>query len=358
MAMLGLTLGVAVSCGYLIVCRTKLEFRDGDASLQGELSRFREVESRKVITKQLLSLAIPITLSGSVLSITKIADMTLILHRLQDLGQKPEQASALYGIYTTITVPVFNLIPSLLGSIALALIPTLSAAIEAKNIRAQSDAVHTAMRLTTLLSVPASFALAVYSRPIVSLLFSVQGEELVTSARLLSILAASVAFSGLITTTNAILQAYGKTKLPIISMLIGSGIKLLTAVFLIGRPSVHIYGAPVSTLLCNSVIVGINLYMIAKHSGVFSSLWGLLFSPMLLSLPSVGIPALLFSCLLTIGWSEKAAFILMVPLTIVLLLVLSLKSGMLEIQELESIANGKLYRMLDRYLHFLLPKKE
>jgi stage V sporulation protein B len=283
--------------------------------------------------------------------------MTLILRRLQHLGMGSDAANALYGIYTTVTVPIFNLIPALLTSVALPLIPTLSAQIEAKDMQGQGETVNTAIRLTALLSIPASLALALYSKPIISLLFGISGAELGTSASLLTALSVSVAFSGMITTTNAILQAYGQAKLPIISMLIGSAIKLLSAAILIGIPSVNIYGAPLSTLLCNSVIVGINLHMIVKHSGIMKSLRQVLLQPLLAATPSVGIPALLFAVLSSHGWNERILFVAMVPLTLVIMAVLSLKSGILGERELEGIANGRIYRLLQRRLRFLLPKK-
>lgn len=351
-AMLGLSIGVALSCLYLMICRTKEGVR------KTRTVKMTLLEGRSGgLLRRLVLLAIPITVSSSVFSLTKIVDMTLILRRLQHLGMGSDAANALYGIYTTVTVPIFNLIPALLTSVALPLIPTLSAQIEAKDMQGQGETVNTAIRLTALLSIPASLALALYSKPIISLLFGISGAELGTSASLLTALSVSVAFSGMITTTNAILQAYGQAKLPIISMLIGSAIKLLSAAILIGIPSVNIYGAPLSTLLCNSVIVGINLHMIVKHSGIMKSLRQVLIQPLLAATPSVGIPALLFAVLSSHGWNERILFVAMVPLTLVIMAVLSLKSGILGERELEGIANGRIYRLLQRRLRFLLPKK-
>lgn len=355
-AMLGLSIGVALSCLYLMICRMKQGVNVKRAAKVAVRSLPHGSRQRELL-RRLVLLAVPITVSSSVFSLTKIVDMTLILRRLQHLGMESEAANALYGIYTTVTVPIFNLIPALLTSVALPLIPTLSAQIEAKDVQGQGETVNTAMRLTALLSIPASLALALYSKPIISLLFGISGAELGTSASLLTALSVSVAFSGMITTTNAILQAYGQAKLPIISMLIGSAIKLLSAAILIGIPSVNIYGAPLSTLLCNSVIVGINLHMIAKHSSIAESLRRVLLRPLLAAVPSVGLPALLFALLSSYGWNERVLFVAMVPVTLVMMAALSLKSGILGAQELEGIANGKIYRLLQRRLRFLLPKK-
>ena len=358
-AMIGLSLGVAISAGYLFSCRLHHTAKGAavTSTTQASLHCAKRPGIVRPPVQRLIRLAIPITLSSSVLSLTKVVDMTLILRRLQHLGLEAEQAEALYGIYTTVTVPIFNLVPALLTSIALALIPTLSSDIEAGNRQAQRETVNAAMRITALLSIPAALALSLYSRPIIALLFRVSSEDLDVSSGLLTTLSLSVAFAGLITTTNAILQAYGRTKLPIYSMLIGAATKLLCAAVLIGIPSINIYGAPLSTLICNSVIVGINLAMIAKHTGILDPLRKILLLPLALSVPAVGLPALLFSVLSRSGMNERLAFVIVLPLTLFFLLLLALKGGVLQQKELESIANGRLNRLLDRRLRFLLPKK-
>jgi len=45
-------------------------------------------------------------------------------------------------------------------------------------------------------------------------------------------------------------------------MAIGALIKILTAYLLIGMPAVGIYGAPISTFLCNLTVTGLNFYFL------------------------------------------------------------------------------------------------
>ena len=249
----GLTLGTAISALYLCVLKA---WDDRQHASKKEKLRTRG----KSACGLLVRIALPITISAGVLSVTRMVDMTLILHRLGDLGVSLSEANRIYGAYTTLALPVFSLIPALVTPIALSLVPGLSAAIEARAEEGQARMVGDALRLTVLLSIPASFGIAVYAHPILSLLFAGEHEAIDIAAPLLSLLGASVFFSCMITTTNAILQSFRKTEKPIISTVVGSTVKIVGAYLLIGIPKLGVLGAPISTLLCSLTITGMNLF--------------------------------------------------------------------------------------------------
>ena len=68
------------------------------------------------------------------------------------------------------------------------------------------------------------------------------------------------------TLTNAILQTYGKERIPIFTVIAGGVTKILMNYILVGNPDINIKGAPVSTLCCYMVIVGLNLFFVWKYS--------------------------------------------------------------------------------------------
>ena len=351
-AMLGLSLGVAISFVYLAFKRKY------DSSLSAdELSADGKdcPMSGSRLFRQLLGIAVPITISSSVMNVTRLFDMAMILRRLQHLGYHTAEANALYGGYTTMAVPIFSLIPSLITSVSLALVPTLTAAIKTGDSQTQKASAGSAIRLTALLSLPASFAVVIYSKSILSLLFG-NAPEVSSAAPMLSVLAMSIFFSGIITTTNAILQAYGHTRAPICSMLIGSVVKLLGAYVLIGLPGIHIYGAPISTFLCDTVIVGINFSLIAKHTDVLPSLRRALGRPLIVSFFAVGIPGVLYAALVLGGYSHINLFFASVPVTLAIYLVLCLRIGLVGKEELSMLPRG-ISRRLERICR-VSPKNE
>ena len=329
-AMLGLGIGVAVSTLYLILRRRTGRYAKDECLAEDAPTSARS----SVSVRRLLGYAVPITVSSSVLSLTRLLDMAMILRRLQSVGYTAASANALYGSYTTMAVPIFNLIPSLITSVALALVPALTAAIEAGDVETQKSTARAAIRITALLSLPASLAVALYSRTMLTLLFRGEKAAVDAAAPMLSMLAFSIVFSGLITTTNAILQAYGHPRAPIVSMVAGSAVKLIGAYALIGIPSLNIYGAPISTFLCDALIVGINMVLISRYTDVLESFRSALARPLGVSLLAVGAPGVVFALFSRVGYAEIPLFLGAVPVTLVLFLILSLRAGLVGEQEL------------------------
>lgn len=260
-AVLGMSLGTLCSALYLLLVRAWELFRGRDP-MRMPAAMADVTSDGRLLT--LLRIAVPITLGAVVMSLTRLSDMALMLRRLQDAGMSMAEANILYGAYTTLAVPVFNLIPSLITPIALVLIPVLTAAIEARSGEEQVKIADCSIRFTVLLSMPAAMGIAVYAEPILTVLFPKEAEAVVLSAPLLSVLGISILFSGIITATNAILQAYRKTVKPIVSMAVGVGIKLIVAYVLLGNASVGAYGAPISTLACDVAVTGMNLYFVRR----------------------------------------------------------------------------------------------
>jgi stage V sporulation protein B len=111
---------------------------------------------------------------------------------------------------------------------------------------------------------PASLGLSVFSRPVLEFVFKGEDSAINTAAPLLSVLGISVFFSCMMTVTNAVLQAYGKERLPLVSMLVGSAVKIVLSYVLIGIPQINVFGASISTFACALAVSAMNLAYIKK----------------------------------------------------------------------------------------------
>ena len=98
------------------------------------------------------------------------------------------------------------------------------------------------------------------------LLLPTQQEDALAAGPHLQILGIALVFICLMILTNAILQTYGKEKLPIFTVIAGGITKIVMNYILVGNPEINIHGAPVSTLCCYLVIVGLNLFFVWKYS--------------------------------------------------------------------------------------------
>lgn len=279
-AVFGLTLGVALSLLFLVLYKIFYKVK------QASIDESRLDDTSKIL-KNIFSIAIPITLSSTILSLTKIIDMTMILGRLNDIGYTQIDANSIYGSYSTMAVSIYNLPATLVSAIALPLVPLLTSTIESKDVVKSQNIVSLSFKMTSLVAFPAGLGISVFSKSILSLLFKNQAAEIEYVAPLLSLLGLSVFSSAMITVTNAILQAYKQVNKPIISMISGTLVKITTAYLLIGNKEINIYGAPISTLISTIVIVAINLYFILKSTGKLSGVFGLFGRPFIAALISI-----------------------------------------------------------------------
>ncbi len=286
-AVAGLAVGEAAGFFYLLFFRVLFRKREG---LYIEEPHGREENSP--VLSRLLRIALPITASSSVMSVVGLVDLMVVQRRLQTIGYTVSEATAFYGNYTTLAVPMFNLPPALIYPIATAALPLLSAAV-AKGDRA--GALHhmqAILRITSIVSMPCTLGLSLFARPIL-LLFFPEGMAN-AAAPLLSVLSLAVFFLSMLTVTNAALQANGHAGKPMISMLVGGAVKLLCSYALIGLPAVGTYGVPPGTLACYIAACGCNLYFLATRVQFFPSLRFVFFRPLLASVLSVGAAYALF----------------------------------------------------------------
>ena len=336
MAALGLTLGVGVSALYL-----------ASAAVFGKKKLTCDAEgesSREKILPALLRTAIPVTLSSSVVSITKVIDMSMILRRLQDLGQSSEQAFSAYGSYTTLALPLFSLAPALVTSIAMPLIPSLSGAVSRGDREGQKKVVEDALRLTVLISAPASLGLALFSKPILELIFSGEDAAIALAAPLLACLGLSVTLSCLITVENAILQSYGKAHIPLLAMAIGSVIKMAVAYFLIGNPDIGLMGAPISTFVCDLVINAVNFYFIGREISGIQIISRVLLRPYLSAAVAVGFSRLAYNVIALRLGEGRIVTVTSVALAAALYFLLARLSGAVEREDVWRLSGKTLIK--------------
>ena len=330
LAVLGITIGTLLSFCYLLIARQKFKilqkpYKNG---IEGGTAR------------SLLRIALPITLGSAVISLTRILDMGFIMRRLQDIGVSQFKTNEIYGAYTTLALPVFSLIPSLIAPISMALIPELTGFIERKNIAGQVRCVEKSLRLTSVLAMPASIGIILFSKQILSVLFRGQTEAVDIAAPLLSMLGASIIFSCLITTTNAILQAYRCVGMPIFSMSVGVAVKAFSSYFLLGTEGVGALGAPIGSLMCNVVVVILNFALIiryAKNTDGALSVGKTFVKPFFASLFSVGSAYAMLLFFESRNLSEMLSFGISVLIAIFLYCVFVFLFGLMDREDLKMI---------------------
>ena len=294
-AITGVTVGTIVALAYMLL--SFLFHRDPGERLSRDVP-----DGAGTILKDILRIAIPITLSSSMVGIVTVIDSSLVQGQIQRVLLENPDSWTLYtgfvdftaldsalsawketlGAGTAATMAALNqqlaletppdaalalseavqdISRTLYGNYGAALniynLPTsLMSAITAARVSGS------ALRITALAAFPMGVGLFVLGKPIIRLLFSSYNPEL--AGPLLSTLGLATVFVCMMLVCNSILQAHGFVTLPVIVMLAGGAVKIFTNYNLVVLPGVGIFGAPTGNILCFGLCLLLDLIIISR----------------------------------------------------------------------------------------------
>ena len=269
-AIFGVTVGAALALAFLLLV---LVLRDRRIIA----ARPDTPAPRREILHQLVSSGVPITVAAVGMSALTLLDQALVLYTLQHtLHHTSAQAVELYGQYT-FGMTLFVLPSSFIIPLSVSLMPTLSAERAKGNVAAQQHHIRMALRITALFAFPMGAGLSVLAGPILSLLYPAVPETAAAATPHLQVLGIAACCVCLMTITNGVLQACGRERWPVWTLLTGGVVKVVATVLLVGNPKISIAGAAWGTLLGYAVIAVLNLlcvhYAAGRGTGIISALW-------------------------------------------------------------------------------------
>ena len=119
--------------------------------------------------------------------------------------------------------------------------------------------------------------LSVMAGPILSLLYPAVPDTAAAATPHLQVLGIASCCVCLMTITNGILQACGRERWPVWTLLTGGVVKVVATVLLVSNPNISIAGAAWGTLLGYTVIAVLNLLCVRRTAGrgvgIVSALW-------------------------------------------------------------------------------------
>jgi len=335
---MGVTIGVFLGAVYLMVRKYLFDRTENNKSYDDN--------DCKGLIREMLLIAIPITLSSSVLSLTTILDTFMIQNRLLDYGMDKTTVKIYYGDYTSLVISMFNLPTILIYPIANALVPLISSALrEGDGIRIRGMG----MRLTAIISIPCAVGLSVYSSQILDLLMF--KEDSVERASVwLSIAAISVMFLGVIAITNTFLNSAGHQRLPIISMLCGAAVKLIANYVLLGK--IGMIGAPIATVLCYLTASVVNICFVIRRVGDIPDPFGVFIMPFVCSVIGIG-SSLTVYIVISRFIATEIATVASILITVLIYTAMVVKSQTVTEEEILLAPKGKTFLSVLKRLKFI-----
>lgn len=304
-AMCGVTIGTAFSALYL--------YYNFKQSIKASKFRGNLYKTEKV-NASVLKIAIPFALSSLAASIVALLDVFTVKLPIDLLGkdyinevlsilQNDEivgDASAyLYGVRSK-AFTIYNLIPTFTAALGVGALPVITTAWAKKDNKALQNNVNYTLRLVCTVTFPAAIGIFSLSNRIMSLLYSKVSN---LGSDLLRFYAIAGLFAGIAIPLTTVLQAIGKHRTAIISIVIGIILKIVTGLSLTLLPLFNIYAAPTSTIVCYMFIAIEILIAIGKSvsfKGYLSAILKPLFAALICGICAIAISQISYSFTFTI----------------------------------------------------------
>lgn len=291
-AVLGVTFGSIASMVFLLICY-KVK---GDGFTRTQLVNSPKPKDGSTIAKNMIAVAVPMIISALILNITNLIDTATIQARLAaalssdfnavvqmhstainsavaqsrlNLADPAEVVKYLWGAYGT-ALDFKSLVPTITIQLGVSALPALAAAWTVKDKTSSKATIETVLRVSMLIALPAGIGIASLATPILNIIYG-RG----VSADAIPIVAPIMASYGLATFVIAVstpvtnmLQAIGRTDIPVKSVIVAAVVKIACNFVLVGNPKFNVYGAVAGTLLFYVIIVCINLFSLLRLSKI------------------------------------------------------------------------------------------
>lgn len=254
---LGTTLATVVSAIYLFSFYMR---RKNDIKQDLKDAIEQPYETKNVIVKNILKLAIPISFSSVILTLSGVIDLATVKRCLIQFMTENEantQIGILFGKVDMLT----NLPLALNVAFAMVLVPTIASSMALGNKVMAKTKSALSLLITILIGLSCTVGLYVLAEPILKLLFPSASD----GTLILQISALATIFSAVGQTLSGTLQGLGKVMVPVVAIMIGSIVKLVLNLILIPIPSIGIYGAAISSIV-GQMIIAIILFRVTKKS--------------------------------------------------------------------------------------------
>ena len=263
-ALLGITLVEALALGYMVLLYLRRRAAFDQIAQLGEA----ELLTSRSVAGRLLRISIPITIGACIVPLAQFVDSALLVKRMLAAGLSQAEAQTLYGLFSGLVIRLINIPTALALSISMSLVPAISACKAVGDDEGVRKQAGLGLRFAFLIGFPCSIGMSVLAEPIMRFFYegSLSAEELRAGAELLTMSSLTVVLFTVVQATSAILQGIGKQKIPMLTLCVGVGFKIVLNYVLVGTPGIDIHGGPIASIVCYSASMLPNLYYCVKHT--------------------------------------------------------------------------------------------
>ncbi len=200
----------------------------------------------KVISKQILHLAVPVALGGFAMQMSQVVDSVMVVNLLT-----VPHATELYGLWTGPVNSMLGLPIALSSGVAVAVLPSITRTFCSNDKASLTASFNSAIKLTLVIALPCALGMIVLSRPILQLLYGgLPSEEIAIASVLLSLSGMSIVFLAVLQTAISVCQAVGKPYASVVIVSLAIVVKALLNLVLLPNADINIYASAISETMC------------------------------------------------------------------------------------------------------------
>lgn len=320
--------------------------------------------SLSTLFKSILMISVPISLGSVISAINRLVDTATITRGLEiafrdmipayanmpaimnpTLEQLQLEAARLSGQLGKCDA-LINLPLALNISFSTVLVPAIAGALAKGDKKSASEKVIYSLLISILIILPCAVGYIALANPIYGLLYP--------NARLgydlMQISAFAMIFTALNQTISGSLQGVGKVFAPATGLLIGCIVKFILNIVLIRQPQINIYGAPISSVVCQIISFSYGFSVLRKKVPMKLSFGKYILKP-IIAASVMGICAsLVYSFAMSIIHSNIISFGVAMVVAVLVYAMLILSMRIMTEEEITELPSGaKLLKLVKKF---------
>ena len=303
--------------------------------------------------KIILTVVTPFILSTFIYNCSTVVNMYIYDYILVEHKDISSITVAIdYGIFSTQAVSMVNIPIAIASAMSSATIPGVAASYVRKEYVTTRALVAKAIRMTMLVSIPASVGLLLLAKPIMHFIFP-QQDSLDQASALLAALSVTVVLYGLSTLTNAVLQGIGHVNAPVIHSVIALVIQVAGLVALLLYTDFNLYALVCANVIYSLVMCILNQISVRKHLGYKQEVVKTFIKPFIASLVMGAVAFGVYHGLYMLVPVSRVALLVAIGLGASVYFVAILLIGGVNEQELKAFPKGAMMVHFAKKLHLL-----
>lgn len=356
------SLATVLSFSYLLLFYRKNSRQINENIGKSDASAYRTISTGKLI-KSILMISIPISLGSIITAINRVIDTATITRGIEiafsacipAYGNNPavmlptaqqlnEEAVRLAGVLgksdTLINMPL-----ALNIAFATVLVPSISGALAVGDKKEAAGKINYSFLISILLIFPCAFGYIALAQPIYRIIYP----NAQLGYDLLQISSIALIFTALNQTISGSLQGMGKVYTPATGLICGCVVKVILNLILIRIPSVNIYGAAISSVVCQIISFAVCFTVLARNISLKMNFVKYILKPLVAGLIMAAVAYFTHMFIMSLIKSNLIATFSAIALAAIIYFILVFKLGIMSDEEIKMLPAGdKLFRFLKK----------